>query len=318
MAKLTLLKRLDLPCGVSNEKVVSSVLPLLKTLSEENPDEFAVVNAEFKNYNAFTVRDGGIVSNFYRAYNKRSATKTLTDREITQVLDDNFDYVPKNLKPGELVDLVTTHFIKRGDIDIFEEELKEMFLCEEFQENIDYLEQSGYEVGMFSKEFLMETLCPRKSDWRNACIEWGFDSEYELCEREKVITTMNGDLKDALEELFFLPLDELKVCENKYMARVVLTTLKECMMLCVESAGHEDEDEDEDEDDAEDDKEKRWNEVEKRQAASAEIVKGKQEKIVELEKENDLLTDENASLKRELQLLLTLTEQGAEKKVKHE
>lgn len=306
MAELALLKRFGLPPRVSNEKVMSSVLPLLKSLSEADPDEFAVVNAEFNDYKARTVRDFGIVSNFYRAYNKRPSTKTLTDGEIAAVLDDNFDYLPKKLKPGELVEMVTAHFQKWQYIEGFEYELKERFLCEEFQENIDYLEQSGYEVGMFSKELLMESLCPRKSDWMIGCCEWDLDSEYELCDRDRSITTMSSNLKDALEELFFLPLDQLKEYRNKFMARVVLTTLKECMGVHVESAG------------AEDDEEKRWNEVEKRIAASAEIVKGKQEKIVVLEKKNDSLMDENATLKRELQLLLTLTKQGAEKKAKHD
>ena len=254
MAELALLKRFGLPPRVSNEKVMSSVLPLLKSLSEADPDEFAVVNAEFNDYKARTVRDFGIVSNFYSAYNKRPSTKTLTDGEIAAVLDDNFDYLPKKLKPGELVEMVTAHFQKWQYIEGFEYELKERFLCD----------------------------------------------------RDRSITTMSSNLKDALEELFFLPLDQLKEYRNKFMARVVLTTLKECMGVHVESAG------------AEDDEEKRWNEVEKRIAASAEIVKGKQEKIVVLEKKNDSLMDENATLKRELQLLLTLTEQGAEKKAKHD
>jgi hypothetical protein len=309
MAQLTLLKRLGLPPRVSNQKVVSSVLPLLKTLREQDPDEFAVVNAEFKDYKACTVRDIEIVSNFYRGYNKRPSTKVLTDFEIARVLEDIFDYLPTNLQPGMLVDLVTTYFNRSLDVEGFESELKEMFLCEEFQESIDYLEQNGYEVGMFSKELVMDFLCPRKLDWWNGCIEWGFDSEYELDERGKVIVKMNDALKYALENLFFLPLDELKVYGNKHMARVVLSTLKECMMDRVESAGYEDEDKDED---------NRWNEIEKRIDASAEIVKEKQEKIVALEKQNDSLTDENAKLKRELQLLLTLTEERAEKKAKHD
>ena len=266
MAELDLLKRLGLPSRISNQKVVSSVLPLLKTLSEQDPDEFAVVYAEFKDYKACTVRDIGIVANFYHAYNKRCSTKVLTDYEISRVLDDNFDYLPKNLKPGMLAELVTTYFNKWADVEGFEEVLKEIYLSDEFQENIDYLEQNGYEVGMFSNDLLMESLCPRKSDWFNGCIEWGVDSEYEVCERDKAIT-MNAPLKDALENLFSLYLDELKEYENKYMARVVLTTLKECMSNRVESVG----------DEGEDAKEKRWTEVEKRIAASAEIVKEKQD-----------------------------------------